>query len=135
MSDAETQKQDAVLEAEQLHKLSPEPWAWDGPRHNIHIREAAHDHLRVAFMTSDGPTKERAGSIVLLHNIAPVLFASYHREKGLRGALEKIEAKQYQGRVTVSTETAWQHFQALNKEVCAIYDIARTALSVKERGE
>lgn len=41
----------------------PEEWIADGPPENIHILVADKPHMRVCFMTSDGPTEERASLI------------------------------------------------------------------------
>ena len=40
-----------------------EKWAWDGPPDNIHIFQADAPHMRVCFLTSDGPTEARANLI------------------------------------------------------------------------
>lgn len=40
-----------------------EKWAWDGPRNNIHVFQADDPNMRICFLTSDGPTEERANLI------------------------------------------------------------------------
>ena len=40
-----------------------EKWAWDGPPDNIHVFQADAPHMRICFLTSDGPTEERANLI------------------------------------------------------------------------
>ncbi len=51
---------------------SPGPWTFDGPRANIHVRQANNPDMRVCFMTSDGPTRENARLIAA----APDLLAA-----------------------------------------------------------
>lgn len=50
----------------------PEEWIADGPPSNIHILQADAPYMRVCFMTSDGPTEERARLI----SMAPSLRAA-----------------------------------------------------------
>lgn len=40
-----------------------ESWTWHGPPDNIHVVEAARPHMRVCFLTSNGPTVARANLI------------------------------------------------------------------------
>lgn len=48
------------------------PWDWDGPPSNIHVFERDRPHMRVCFLTSDGPTEARARLIAA----APDLLAA-----------------------------------------------------------
>jgi hypothetical protein len=45
-------------EAAMLH--SKAPWIYDGPRNNIHVVQEDEPHMRVCFLTSDGPTVANA---------------------------------------------------------------------------
>lgn len=46
-----------------MSKHSAARWIWDGPPDNIHVLEADRPHMRVCFLTSNGPTVERANLI------------------------------------------------------------------------
>ena len=39
---------------------SKAPWIFDGPPDNIHIVQQNEPHMRVCFLTSDGPTEANA---------------------------------------------------------------------------
>lgn len=54
-----------------MSEHSPAPWIADGPPDNIHILQANAPHMRVCFMTSNGPTEANAGLIAA----APELLA------------------------------------------------------------
>lgn len=51
----------------------------------------------------------------------------------LRAALEAIREKRYEGRDggTFTPETAWDAAQKLNKAICEIFEIAKTAIEQK----
>lgn len=51
------------------------PWTFHGPRHNIHVCQAANPDWRICFMTSDGPTRENARLIAA----APDMLAELQR--------------------------------------------------------
>lgn len=36
------------------------PWSWHGTPENIHVVQSNRPHIRVCFLTSDGPTKANA---------------------------------------------------------------------------
>ena len=60
---------------------TPGPWAYDGPPDNIHVVQADHPHMRVCFLTSNGPTEANARLIAS----APDMLAA------LKAALPDIE--------------------------------------------
>jgi hypothetical protein len=51
-----------------------EKWTWIGEPENIHVVEASHPHMRICFMTSDGPTEERANLIAAAPDMAEALW-------------------------------------------------------------
>jgi len=51
---------------------SPAPWSYDGPPHNIHVRQANDPNMRICFMTSDGPTEANARLIAA----APIMLVA-----------------------------------------------------------
>lgn len=53
-----------------------ERWDYDGPLDNIHVFERDRPHMRVCFMTSDGPTEERARLIAAAPDMLRALKAS-----------------------------------------------------------
>lgn len=56
-----------------MKEHTPGPWSWDGPTHNIHVREEARPHMRVCFLTSDGPTEANANLIAAAPNLLAAL--------------------------------------------------------------
>ena len=56
-----------------MNEHSPGPWAYDGPEDSIHVE--GQPHLRVCFLTSDGPTEAHARLIAA----APELLAELKR--------------------------------------------------------
>ena len=53
-------------------KITPGPWAWDGPADNIHITQAENPDNRICFLTSNGPTIGNANMLAA----APELYES-----------------------------------------------------------
>lgn len=43
-----------------MSEHTPAPWAFHGPRTNIHVCQADDPNMRICFMTSDGPTVANA---------------------------------------------------------------------------
>lgn len=63
----------------------PEEWIADGSPENIHILVAEKPHIRVCFMTSDGPTEERAAIIAQapsLHAALKEMVNAWEPDKG-----------------------------------------------------
>ena len=46
-----------------MSEHTPGPWFADGPPDNIHILQEACGHIRICFLTSDGPTEANANLI------------------------------------------------------------------------
>ena len=68
---------------------SPLPWALDRDQEsawNVHIVQANAPHMRVCFMTSDGPSEANARLIVSSVNAVPALVAA------LESAREYVDA-------------------------------------------
>lgn len=49
------------------------PWMFHGPDHNIHVCEERDPNMRVCFMTSTGPTVERARLIAAAPDMLALL--------------------------------------------------------------
>lgn len=50
-----------------------EKWAWGGEPENIHVVQEDAPHMRICFLTSDGPTEERANLISSAPDMAEAL--------------------------------------------------------------
>lgn len=69
-----------------------------------------------------------------MHNEALDEILLLKKERiALRTAMEAIRAKRYEDRDsgTFTPETAWPAAQKLNKAICEIFEIAKTALETK----
>jgi hypothetical protein len=90
------------------------------------IAEAEQQHLSM---------KQAAGLILINKTEAEKQFARAEQaEQSLRVARETltwIHDQQYIDRSTVSPDNAWEAWQRLNKQIVAIYDRARAALSTE----
>jgi hypothetical protein len=64
-----------MTERNALSAHTPGPWAYDGPPDNIHIVQADHPHMRICFLTSNGPTEANARLIAS----APDMLAALQR--------------------------------------------------------
>jgi hypothetical protein len=62
-----------------MQSEAAEEWACIGPPENIHVVNAAQPHLRICFLTSDGPTVKRGHLIAA----SPALLSG---AKALRAA-------------------------------------------------
>ena len=62
------------MAAQQVVEHSPGPWAFHGPRSNIHVCEAKRPHMRVCFLTSDGPTTDNARLIAAAPDLLKALL-------------------------------------------------------------
>jgi hypothetical protein len=61
-----------------ISKHTPGPWSFDGPAHNIHVREAARPEMRICFMTSDGPARANARLIAAAPDMLAALRDMRH---------------------------------------------------------
>lgn len=72
-----------------------ESWTWEGPPDNIHVVEADRPHMRICFLTSNGPTVKRANLIAaapeLLESLKVTvrMLEAAHRELGMYTAHDK----------------------------------------------
>lgn len=55
---------------------SPAPWIWEGPADNIHVVQAKAPHMRVCFLTSNGPTVANANLIAAAPELYRMLVAA-----------------------------------------------------------
>lgn len=62
------------------------PWIADGPPDNIHILVEAAPHLRVCFLTSNGPTEANARLIAA----APTMYAEITRLRRVNAGLVEL---------------------------------------------
>ena len=61
---------------------TPGPWQAVGPPDNIHVVRADAPHMRICFLTSDGPTEANADLIIA----APDLLAALREVAELQGS-------------------------------------------------
>lgn len=135
-----TTPHDEVELRELLEKATPGPWtaSHGGLNHKVinwskHPDGQADHSTLVATVWPIGNNRKIATDntdlIAAARNALPSLL---DRLQKLREALDKIDARRYQGRYTVTPDMAWDEFCKANAELCAIYDEARTALSQGE---
>jgi len=73
-----------------MSEHSPAPWMWDGPPHNIHVVQANAPHMRVCFLTSNGPTEANARLISAAPDLLAALRAMVDRWEPDTEGLDRV---------------------------------------------
>ena len=78
---------------------SPGPWSWDGPQDNIHVVQSNAPHVRVCFLTSNGPTEANARLICE----APAMLSALIDARMMLELTEKNRNPNWDGTATPSS--------------------------------